>query len=105
MTLRLAAGLAALLLALPRAAHAENLDLGRKVFTEIAQPSCTVCHTLQAAGATGTIAPSLDDIKPDKQRALQALRNGLGVMPSYAESLTEEQMQAVAEYVASVAGK
>lgn len=103
MSLRRAARLA-LVLALPLAAHAEGDELGRKVFTEIAQPSCTICHSLHAAGAAGTVGPSLDDLKPDKERAVQALRNGVGVMPSYADKLTEEQIQAVAAYVAKATG-
>ena len=96
-----AAGLA-LLLALPHPVRAE--DLGRKVFTEIAQPSCALCHTLQAAGATGTVGPSLDELKPDKARALQAIRKGVGVMPPFADKLTPEQVEAVAAYVAKATG-
>jgi cytochrome c6 len=88
----------ALLLALPLAAHGE--ELGRKVFTEIAQPSCALCHTLQAAGAAGTIGPSLDELKPDKARALEAIRNGAGVMPPFRDKLTPEQLDAVAAFIA-----
>jgi mono/diheme cytochrome c family protein len=97
-----AAGVA-LVLALPLAAQGE--ELGRKVFTEIAQPSCALCHTLKAAGAAGTIGPSLDELKPDKTRALQAIRNGLGAMPPFADKLTTEQIEAVAAFVASAAGR
>jgi mono/diheme cytochrome c family protein len=96
----LAAGLACLL-ASPAGARAD--DLGRKVFTEIAQPSCSLCHTLQAAGAQGTVGPSLDELKPDKARVLEAVRKGLGVMPPFADKLTPEQIEAVAEYVAKAA--
>jgi mono/diheme cytochrome c family protein len=98
---RYAAALAAVFAA-GQAAAAE--ELGRKVFTEIAQPSCALCHTLQAAGATGTLGPSLDELKPDKAKALQALQQGVGVMPSYADKLTRQQVEAVAEYVAKTAG-
>lgn len=97
----LAAGLA-LLLAPPFAARAD--DLGRRVFTQIAQPSCALCHTLEAAGATGTLGPSLDELKPDKERALHVLRNGSGVMPPFADKLTPEQIEAVAAFVAKAAG-
>jgi mono/diheme cytochrome c family protein len=96
-----AAGLA-LLLALPLAAHGD--ELGRKVFTQIAQPPCAACHTLKAAGASGTVGPSLDELKPDKERALNALRNGVGIMPSFADKLTREQIEAVAAFVAQVSG-
>jgi mono/diheme cytochrome c family protein len=93
----LAAGLASLL-ASPAGICAD--ELGRKVFTEIAQPSCAICHTLQAAGAAGTVGPSLDELKPDKPRVLEAVRKGVGVMPPFADKLTPEQIEAVADYVA-----
>lgn len=75
------------------------------MFTEIAQPSCALCHTLQAAGAAGTLGPSLDELKPDKAKALQAIRKGVGVMPPFEDRLTPAQIEAVAEYVAKVAGR
>lgn len=98
-----AAGLA-LALALPHAASAE--DLGRKVFTETAQPPCALCHTLEAAGATGTIGPSLDELKPDKARVLEVVRTGIGVMPRFADALSAQEIEAVAEFVAkAVSGR
>ncbi len=95
---------AALLAAAPALAQEEGADLGRQVFLELAEPACGICHTLAAAGAAGTIAPSLDELKPSKEAVLAAVAEGAGVMPSYADKLTEEQIQAVAEYVAQVAG-
>lgn len=98
-----AAGLASLL-ALAGAASAD--ELGRKVFTEAAQPPCALCHTLEAAGATGTIGPSLDELKPDKARVMEAVRTGIGVMPRFADQLSEQQIEAVADFVArSVSGR
>jgi mono/diheme cytochrome c family protein len=97
-----AAGLA-LALALPLAARGD--DPGGKVFTQIAQPPCAACHTLKAAGAEGTIGPSLDELKPDKARVLQAVRKGLGVMPPFADRLTAEQIEAVASFVSRAAGR
>jgi cytochrome c6 len=93
----------ALALAQPLAAPAN--ELGRKVFTELAQPSCSLCHTLKAAGATGTIGPSLDELQPDKARVADTVRTGIGPMPPFADKLTPEQIEAVAAYVSSVAGK
>jgi mono/diheme cytochrome c family protein len=98
-----AAGLA-LLLAAAGAARADDA-LGRKVFTELAQPPCKLCHKLEAAGAAGTLGPSLDELKPDKARALEAIRKGVGVMPPFADKLTPAQIEAVADYVARVAGR
>ena len=97
MKAALAAGLACLL-ASPMGVRAD--DLGRKVFTEIAQPSCALCHALQAAGAAGAVGPSLDELKPDKARVLEAVRKGLGVMPPFADKLTPKQIEAVADFVA-----
>ncbi len=95
-----AAGLA---LALSCAAHGE--ELGRKVFTELAQPPCALCHTLKAAGATGAVGPSLDELKPDLEQTLAAVRQGVGIMPPFADKLTPAQIEAVARFVAGNAGK
>jgi sulfite dehydrogenase len=96
---------AALLAAAPAPAQeGGGADLGRQVFLELAEPACAICHTLAAAGAAGTIAPSLDELKPSKEAVLAAVAEGIGVMPSYAEKLSEEEIEAVAEYVAEVAG-
>ncbi|MCZ7558682.1 MAG: cytochrome c [Burkholderiaceae bacterium] len=97
------AGLASLL-ALAGPACAD--ELGRKVFTEAAQPPCALCHTLEAAGATGTIGPSLDELKPDKARVMEAVRTGIGVMPRFADQLSAQQIEAVADFVArAVSGR
>lgn len=93
------------LAALPaRAQDDAQMELGRQVFVERAQPPCAICHTLADAGATGTIAPSLDELKPTTERVRTALMDGPGVMPVYDGALTEEEMAAVATYVAAVAG-
>ena len=80
-------------------AHSEEA-LGRKVFTQTAQPSCALCHTLQAAGAAGAVGPSLDELKPDKARILEVVRKGLGAMPPYADKLSPEEIEALATFVA-----
>lgn len=76
-----------------------NDEAGKLLFTQGAKPACALCHTLEAAGATGEIGPSLNDLKPDEDRVLKALKNGIGQMPAFS-SLTEEQMQTLAKYVA-----
>lgn len=78
------------------------MDLGRKVFTDVAEPSCTTCHALQDADATAQIGPDLDAMAPDSQRVAAAVRNGLGAMPAQKNVLTKKQIQAVAYYVAEV---
>lgn len=85
-------------------AAASDDDAGRKLFTEVAKPPCGLCHVLAAAGTTGTIGPSLDELKPDADRVARAVKQGVGVMPSFEESLTDEQIAALARYVARASG-
>lgn len=89
-------------LALPLTVSAAD-ELGRKLFTQSADPPCAVCHTLKAVGATGNVGPSLDELKPDKARVLAVLRTGSGVMPRFADTLSEQEIDAVAEFVAKAA--
>jgi sulfite dehydrogenase len=85
------------------AADAGELARGKELFGKI-QPSCAVCHTLQAAGAEGQVGPVLDELKPNAERVLRALRAGIGVMPSYADKLSDKDMQALARFVAQASG-
>ena len=75
---------------------------GKEVFLGAA--GCTGCHTLADAGSTGEIGPNLDAAKPPFDLVVDRVTNGQGVMPSFAETLTEQQIQDVAAYVSSVAG-
>lgn len=74
---------------------------GKSVF---ASAGCGGCHTLQDAGTTGTIGPNLDDAKPSLELAVDRVTNGRGGMPAFKGQLTEAQIRAVAQYVASAAG-
>ena len=65
---------------------------------------CGDCHTLGAAGSSGTIGPNLDDSKPSVDLAVDRVTNGKGGMPSFKDQLNEEQIRAVAEYVSESAG-
>jgi cytochrome c6 len=75
---------------------------GKAVFTGAA--GCSGCHTLQAAGATGTVGPNLDDLKPTYDRVDKQVTNGGGVMPAFKDTLSQNQIQDVSAYVSSVAG-
>ena len=81
-----------------------QLELGRKLFTQLAVPACALCHTLKDAKAEGAVGPVLDELRPDAARVATALLNGLGQMPSYKTSLTEAQIQAISSYVAKASG-
>lgn len=66
---------------------------------------CAGCHTLAAAGSTGTTGPNLDQLKPSEATVAHQVMVGGGVMPSFQSTLTAAQIQAVAKYVSSSAGK
>jgi mono/diheme cytochrome c family protein len=74
---------------------------GKQVFTS----NCKGCHALKDAGATGSVGPSLDDLQPDKQTVVRQVNNGGGPMPAFKGRLSPAQINAVATYVSSVAGK
>jgi cytochrome c oxidase subunit 2 len=101
---------------------------GKVVFTQTASPTCSTCHTLAAAGATGTVGPNLDQrlrtdcASPASKRIRGAtlqqcimtaitkpyafLPDGYpsGVMPSnFAQTLTQAQIQSLVTFLASVA--
>ena len=66
---------------------------------------CAGCHTLAAAGATGTTGPNLDQLKPALAAVVQQVTTGGAVMPAFKGKLSDAQIQAVAKYVSSSAGK
>ncbi len=85
-------------------ANSAMLELGKRVFLEVAEPKCGLCHSFADAGAVGEIGPSLDDLKPDADRVKAAVVNGIGIMPAF-ETLTEAEIDALAFYVSDAAGK
>jgi mono/diheme cytochrome c family protein len=75
---------------------------GKQIFSSA---GCTGCHTLADAGSAGNVGPNLDDAKPPKALVLDRVTNGMGAMPAFKGQLSEAEIEAVAEYVSSVAGK
>jgi mono/diheme cytochrome c family protein len=75
---------------------------GAKIFKGA---GCAGCHTLSAAGATGTIGPNLDQLKPSMGVVAHQVEVGGGKMPAFKGKLSDAQIQAVAKYVSSSAGK
>lgn len=99
----------ALALAVPAAAMADApdqamLEEGKTLFMSGATPACAICHTLEDAGSTGSIGPDLDELKADLDRVKKVLVEGMGAMPSFADTLSEEQRNAVAAYVVHATG-
>ena len=70
---------------------------GREIFLE--QGTCASCHTLSDAGSQANIGPNLNEIRPDLNRVIIAVTNGIGVMPSFDGILTAEEINSVAHYV------
>jgi mono/diheme cytochrome c family protein len=69
---------------------------GQSVF---GSAGCSGCHTLKAAGATGTVGPNLDDLKPAYARIVTQVENGGGPMPAFKKTLTATQIHDVAAFV------
>jgi sulfite dehydrogenase len=85
----------------PASAHtAASPADGKAIFSS----SCAGCHTLSAAGASGTVGPNLDTLAPDAATVDATVRAGSGVMPSFEGTLSDPQIKAVAAFVASSAG-
>jgi uncharacterized membrane protein len=84
------------------AATPADVAAGHKVF---ASAGCGGCHTLSDAGSTGRVGPNLDAAKPAAALVVERVTNGMGTMPSFRAQLSSSQIQDVAAYVSSVAGK
>lgn len=74
---------------------------GKAIF---ASAGCAGCHTLAAAGASGTVGPDLDQAKPPLELVLDRVTNGRGGMPAFEGQLSEDEIRAVAQFVADNAG-
>lgn len=83
------------------AAAALTTTNGEAIF----KAKCSSCHTLAAAGATGTVGPNLDLLKPPLARVQRQVIHGGAIMPPFQSVLTAAQISAVAQFVVSHAGK
>ena len=72
-------------------------DMGKDIFLNKA--NCGACHILIDAGTEGVIGPNLNQIKPDMNRVISAVINGIGVMPPFEDMLSLAEIEAVAHYV------
>jgi outer membrane protein assembly factor BamB len=78
-----------------------TLAMGESTFAT----TCASCHTLAAAGSSGTVGPDLDELKPDQALVEKQVTNGGGGMPAFGSSLSKEEIKGVAEFVSKWAGK
>ena len=91
-----------LMLTLNIQVHADELfNKGKEVFLEAG--NCAACHTLSDAGSIAEIGPNLNQIRPQVQTILMAVKNGIGVMPAMEGILSDEEIEAVAHYVSIAA--
>jgi mono/diheme cytochrome c family protein len=90
------------------AAVVGNPTAGKPIFKSF----CSGCHTLSAAGATGTVGPNLDTVSLTETTIVKAITNGgatvmtaaqvkqyLAKMPAFKSSLSTTQIQNLAAYV------
>ena len=73
---------------------------GKQIFVA----NCGGCHTLADAGTSGTVGPSFEDFAPPEETVEMQVRNGGGGMPAFEGQLTDDEISAVAAYVAENAG-
>ena len=82
------------------AATPADLAHGKQLFLSA---GCAGCHTLADADATGTVGPNLDAAHPSDSLVAERVRDGKGVMPSFAGDLDDAEIAAVAAYVSQAA--
>jgi cytochrome c553 len=70
-----------------------------------ANAGCGTCHTLKAAGTNGQAGPNLDVLQPAFEQARIQVEDGGGGMPAYGGKLTAAEIQDVAAFVATRAGR
>jgi cytochrome c553 len=89
--------------ALANTVPSKKLQDGKNLF----QATCATCHSLKAINARGVTGPSLDEIgQVTEKRILDAIKNGgTGQRQMPANLLQGENAEAVAAYVAHVAGR
>jgi mono/diheme cytochrome c family protein len=81
---------------LPALALTGDATAGEQIFSS---SGCGGCHTLSAAGSSGTVGPNLDDAQPSYELAVTRVTKGQGGMPSFGDQLEPQQIADVAQYV------
>jgi mono/diheme cytochrome c family protein len=74
---------------------------GKQVFETA---GCKSCHTLKAAGATGTVGPNLDQVQPPLSKVITQVVNGGAVMPPFKATLSAKQIADVSAFVVKATG-
>src|SRR5918999_502566 len=66
-----------------------------------ARAGCGGCHVLAAANSSGSVGPNLDDASPSFDKVVERVTEGSGLMPSFKDQLSEEEIRDVAAYVST----
>lgn len=78
----------------------EPVGTGKEIFLAA---GCGDCHTLEAAGTAGTVGPNLDEHLTAHHGGVEhvamKVRQGGGGMPSFAGTLSDEEIRRVARFV------
>jgi mono/diheme cytochrome c family protein len=74
---------------------APQLD-GKALFSD----NCGSCHTLSAAGTSGSVGPNLDGVGLDAATIEGIVRDGRGAMPTFGDKLSADEISAIAQFVA-----
>jgi cytochrome c551 len=61
--------------------------------------NCGSCHTLSAAGTSGSVGPNLDQTSLSASDIEAKVRDGGGGMPAFGGQLSDAEIKAVAAYV------
>jgi len=88
----------------PPSAAAGGAAQGASDPMSIFATNCAGCHTFAAAGGKGTIGPNLDASTIDIAAIEEQIRRGGGGMPPFEGTLTDEQITALAKYIAENRG-
>jgi mono/diheme cytochrome c family protein len=66
---------------------------------------CGSCHTLKAAGSTGTVGPNLDQSTITEPDEVKQITDGGGGMPAFKGQLSAAQIKALANFVVTSRAK
>lgn len=64
--------------------------------------NCGSCHTLSDAGTSGTVGPNLDGSSMSVKAMITQIAKGGGGMPAFEGTMTDEQIEKLAEYIDEV---
>ena len=61
---------------------------------------CGTCHIFAAANTGGTYGPNLDNAAPGRDLVIERVTFGKGLMPSFKGRLSDQQIRAIADFLA-----